>query len=146
MKFNSTTITVIFSVAIIVGLGFFIAFAPKKGASTTGVELIPFAKCLADSGTKFYGAFWCPHCKATKAMFGQAAEFLTYIECSTADTQGQTQICIDNNIKHYPTWVFPDGTIKEGELTLQELSDQTKCPMTISVASTTFSSATSSIK
>jgi glutaredoxin len=94
-----------------------------------GVRLLPFAQCIKQSGTTFYGAFWCPHCAATKKMFGSAQKELPYVECSTPDTQHQTQICIDKKIEGYPTWVFPDGSRKTGELTLDELSTQTKCPL-----------------
>ena len=51
-------------------------------------KLEPFAQCLKDSGTIFYGAFWCPHCQRTKAMFGSAAKLLPYVECSTPDGKG----------------------------------------------------------
>ena len=64
-----------------------------------------FAQCISDSGTIFYGAFWCPHCAEQKAFFGKSAEFLPYIECSTPDRSGQTQICIDKEITSYPTWI-----------------------------------------
>src|SRR5258708_5987025 len=69
-----------------------------------------FAKCIASTTTKFYGAFWCPHCHNQKNEFGDAAQYLPYVECSLPDGSGQTQVCIDNNVKNYPTWVFPDGS------------------------------------
>ena len=37
------------------------------------------AQCINNSGAKFYGAFWCPHCQATKAMFGKSAKLLPYV-------------------------------------------------------------------
>ncbi|MBI4019329.1 MAG: hypothetical protein HY364_03680 [Candidatus Aenigmarchaeota archaeon] len=87
-----------------------------------------FAKCIAESGARFYGAFWCPHCADQKAIFGQSAEYLPYIECSTADRSGQTQTCIGANIRRYPTWEFKDGSRIIGEMTLQELGNKTGCP------------------
>lgn len=86
-----------------------------------------FATCLKDKGATFYGAFWCPHCQATKKLFGSSQKFLPYVECSTADGTGQTQACIDKKVSTYPTWVFADGTRLTGELTLQELADKTSC-------------------
>jgi len=86
-----------------------------------------FAQCIKDSGAQFYGAFWCPHCQEQKALFGNAEKNLPYIECSTPDTNGQLQVCIDEKITVYPTWKFKDGTIHEGDMSLQELADQTKC-------------------
>jgi thiol-disulfide isomerase/thioredoxin len=86
-----------------------------------------FAQCINNTGTKFYGAFWCPHCQAAKAMFGKSAKKLPYIECSTADGKGRLPICVEKEIKGYPTWIFPDGSRLSGEQTMQTLSDKTGC-------------------
>jgi thiol-disulfide isomerase/thioredoxin len=88
-----------------------------------------FASCIASSGTKFYGAFWCPHCQAQKAEFGDSARLLPYIECSTPDANGQTQVCISKGIQEYPTWYFPDGSSSTGALSLETLSQKTNCPL-----------------
>jgi len=100
-------------------------------------KLDSFAQCLKDKGVIFYGAFWCPHCQATKRMFGKSEALLPYVECSTPDGQGQTQICKDKNITGYPTWVFPlasttagtnaTSTILTGERTLEELATASGC-------------------
>ena len=62
---------------------------------------------LSESGAKMYGASWCPHCQAQKAMFGASAHRLPYVECSTGG-QGSPQaaICANLGIKIYPTWVI----------------------------------------
>jgi thiol-disulfide isomerase/thioredoxin len=86
------------------------------------------ANCLKEVGVKFYGAFWCPHCQATKAQFGKSAKLLPYIECSTPDSKGQLQICIDNKIVGYPTWEFPKTiTIAKGDT---DKTTQCKTPYT----------------
>ena len=87
------------------------------------------AQCLSEKGAKFYGAFWCPHCQATKALFGKSAKLLPYIECSTPDGKGQLPICSEKGIKGYPTWIFSDGSQLGGEQTLQTLADKTACPL-----------------
>ena len=86
-----------------------------------------FAQCLTDKGVKFYGAFWCPHCQAQKKLFGKSVKKLPYIECSKPDGKSQTQICIDNNIQQYPTWVFVDGTRSTGELSFAQLAEKSQC-------------------
>ena len=97
---------------------------------TSPSKLDPFAQCLKDKGVVFYGAFWCPHCQATKKMFGTAARLLPYVECSTPDGKEQLQICKDKDIKSYPTWTFPNSTTTlTGERTLQELSDASGCAL-----------------
>jgi hypothetical protein len=87
------------------------------------------AKCITQSGTKFYGVFWCPHCADQKTKFGTGAQYLPYIECSLPNGVGQTQVCIDNGIKNYPTWVLKDGTRLVGVQTPQTLAEKTGCPV-----------------
>ncbi len=88
-----------------------------------------FAQCLTEKGAVFYGAFWCPHCQAQKKLFGSSVKLLPYVECSTLDGNGQTQICIDKGVKSYPTWEFADGSRLNGEIPLSELSEKTSCPL-----------------
>ena len=101
-----------------------------------------FAKCIAASGAKFYGAFWCPHCAAQKQEFGTSEQFLPYIECSLPDESGQTQICIDNNIQSYPTWVFPDGTRLTGTTALDVLAQKTGCALPGATSTPALASST----
>jgi uncharacterized membrane protein/thiol-disulfide isomerase/thioredoxin len=90
----------------------------------------PLAVALADHlsqrGVKFYGASWCPHCQAQKALFGVAARRLPYIECSP-EGQGKPQSaeCKAANIESYPTWVFPDNKRVAETLSLKQLADAT---------------------
>ena len=122
-------------VLIIAGIGssFFFSSQPNK--------LDAVAQCIKSKGIVFYGAFWCPHCQRTKALFGASAKLLPYVECSTADGQGQTQICIDKKISSYPTWIRPDGAILNGEHTLDEWAAFSGC--TLTGQKTAFSSASS---
>lgn len=92
-------------------------------------KLDDFAKCLKDKGAVFYGAFWCPHCQDQKELFKNSEKYIPYVECSTPDSNSQLKVCSDQKIQVYPTWKFSDGTTKEGELTLQELSDKTGCQL-----------------
>ena len=91
--------------------------------SGTGGKYDAFASCIAESGTEFYGAFWCPHCQAQKKAFGSSQKLLPYIECSTPDGQGQLEICTEKGIEGYPTWIFPDGERLSGEVELDILSN-----------------------
>jgi hypothetical protein len=88
-----------------------------------------FAQCLKDKGATFYGAFWCSHCQAQKELFGSSVKYLPYVECSTLDSSGQIQECIDKKIEGYPTWEFADGSRLTGEIPLQQLADKTSCPL-----------------
>jgi hypothetical protein len=87
-----------------------------------------FAQCLTEKGATFYGAFWCPHCNDQKKLFGSSRGLLPYVECSTPDGNGTTQICKDKNISGYPTWEFADGSRPfSGKATLEQLAEQTGC-------------------
>lgn len=103
-------------------------FSIKESAVPEG-KYSELAQCIEESGAKFYGAFWCPHCADQKALFGDASTLLPYVECSTPDKQGQTQECIDANIQSYPTWEFEEGRRVGGTLTPEQLSQETNCPL-----------------
>ncbi|MDX2239871.1 MAG: vitamin K epoxide reductase family protein [Leptolyngbyaceae cyanobacterium bins.302] len=91
--------------------------------TTSGEAEIALAKHLAQTGAKFYGAWWCPHCHDQKQLFGkEAAQSLPYIECSTADGSGQTQICQDQKIEGYPTWEINGQRLQSGTKSLEELA------------------------
>ena len=96
MKTKLFILFIVILVLLIGGLGMYINKADKGPSNLTG-----FAQCLKDSGAEFYGAFWCPHCQAQKALFGTAKQSLPYIECSNPDNT-QTQICKDKKIESYP--------------------------------------------
>lgn len=95
--------------------------------SQQSTKLDGFASCIKESGATFYGAFWCPHCQAQKAMFKKSARLLPYVECSESDGRTQTKACDEQGVKSYPTWRFKDGSVEEGTLTLEELSGRTGC-------------------
>lgn len=118
-KLIALGVVVLFAAA---GLMAWSANAPK-GPS----ELDGFAQCLSDSGAVFYGAFWCPHCKEQKKMFGSSERLMPYVECSTADGRAQTPICAERGIESYPTWVFADGATSTGTLSLETLAARTGC-------------------
>lgn len=92
-------------------------------------KLDTFAQCLDESGTTFYGAFWCQHCQDQKALFGNSAKQLPYVECSTPNAQGQLEVCQEAGITGYPTWEFEGGKRLGGVVSLQTLSEETGCAL-----------------
>lgn len=122
-------IIIVVALALIIG-GFFWL---QTAQHAKFVKVETFAKCIAASEARFYGAFWCPHCQNQKAMFEtlfeSAAKSLPYIECSTPDTNGQLEVCKTEEIKTYPTWKFKDGSVIAGEATMQQLAEKTNCPL-----------------
>lgn len=123
-KINPLTI---FGVIFILAVGGMI-YAQKK-TSPSSDAYTGLAQCIADSGAKFYGAFWCPHCQDQHKMFGTADEYLPYVECSTPDGQGQTAACKEAGVTSYPTWILGDGTVLNGVQTPPQLAEATNCPL-----------------
>lgn len=112
---------VILALALIVGGTWWYQATPGKFDT--------FAQCLDESGATFYGAFWCPRCQEQKELFGKSEKHLPYTECSTPNGQGQLQVCIDADIKGYPTWEFSDGERVTGVVPLEALFGKTGCEL-----------------
>lgn len=114
------------SIAVVVVFGVGLMIWPQIKSNPNQESLDRLATCIADSGAKFYGAFWCSHCNNQKEAFGNSKN-LPYIECSTADGNSQTEECRQAGINGYPTWEFADGERVSGEISLSRLADLTGC-------------------
>ncbi len=127
---KQTIISIVIIAALVIG-GLVILQQKSNKESGKPGQYNALATCLGEAGAKFYGAFWCPHCNNQKKAFGKSEELLPYVECSTPDGKGQTQVCIDNQIQSYPTWIFADGTRLTGEQTPEALAEKTACEATL---------------
>lgn len=85
-----------------------------------------FAKCLTENGAVFYGSSTCGHCKAQKDLFGDAMEFVNYVECNPRAVNSAPEKCIAANIEAYPTWIIGDQKII-GMQRLEQLAEKTPC-------------------
>lgn len=122
MKTQTKFIIFVAVVVLLIGsFGVYYAFKPAPISKLDG-----FAQCINSSGAKFYGAFWCSHCKDQKDIFASSAKYLPYIECADKDNT-QAQVCIDNKIEGYPTWTFKDESRLSGKLELATLAEKTQC-------------------
>ena len=102
--------------------------AADKVETLSGSAEIEFAEYLAANDIKFYGAFWCSHCKEQKALFGAvAASKLLYVECDKNGENSQRQLCKDINIQMFPTWVI-QGKYFPGTKNLKELAELSGYP------------------
>jgi len=98
-------------------------FDPAAGPEDPRLRAL--AVHLQESGAKFYGAYWCPHCEDQKALFAASADRLPYVECTPDGRGGMVALaCATRNISNYPTWII-DGRRYPGVLeprTLARLS------------------------
>jgi len=117
------TMWIVIALAAFISLFIYIkSLPPPNGTYDT------LAKCIANTSTTFYGAAWCPHCLEQKNEFGNAAQYLPYVECSQNPGE-EYPVCVAAGIKDYPTWRFPDGSMLVGAQSLQTLSLKTGCPL-----------------
>lgn len=82
-----------------------------------------FAQCLSDSGATMYGTYWCSHCNAQKADFGEAFKFINYVECSD-----EAELCTEKGVEAFPSWII-DDKIYRGKQSFEKLSELTGCEL-----------------
>lgn len=96
--------------------------APPPITTTSGESEIALAEHLASLDAKKYGAFWCPHCHAQQALFGEEAfEKITYVECDPEGQNAQTATCQAVGVESYPTWEI-NGELYRGVQPLETLA------------------------
>jgi hypothetical protein len=88
-----------------------------------------FAKCLASKQAKMYGLYWCPHCLDQKEMFGKAFQYVPYVECAIKGTRELAPECKAAGAKNFPSWQFAGEPLREGVLSLEDLSGRTGCSL-----------------
>ena len=117
-----TLLTILVVVAAVAG-------AYYLGLRKRTSHLDGFAQCLAAKSAKMYGLYWCTHCAEQKEMFGSAFRYVPYIECGIKGSRNEEPSCIQENVKQFPTWQFPDGSRVQGTLPLTTLSQKTGCTL-----------------
>lgn len=88
-----------------------------------------FASCLAETNTKYYGAFWCPNCQEQSKLFGDSKDLVPYIECAQGGKDAQVQLCLNEGIQSYPTWRFANGKELVGLQSLETIADYSGCSL-----------------
>ena len=95
--------------------------ASIRRASTD--QAISLAGYLRSSGAVFYGAFWCPHCRRQRELFGREAfGALSYVECDPRGIRSKSAACAIDGVDGYPTWKFGNGEVRGGEMELYEIA------------------------
>jgi len=102
-----------------------VVVAVVVAARQTDEDYSEFARCLSEKGAVMYGTYWCSHCKAQKADFGDAFQYINYLECTE-----QNEACIEKGIEGFPTWII-DGRKYPGRQPLSRLSQLTGCELEV---------------
>lgn len=84
------------------GAAFIYAMPAGGGAGFEGA----LARHLREQGAVMYGAHWCPHCAEQKALFGDAAKDVPYVECAADTVNGRPDLCEKAGVKSFPTWIM----------------------------------------
>ncbi|MEA5538641.1 vitamin K epoxide reductase family protein [Limnoraphis robusta Tam1] len=96
---------------------------PYEIATTSGPAELELARHLQQIGAKEYGAYWCPHCKDQKLLFGKEAfAMIDYVECDPKGKNARASLCQEAGITGYPTWEI-NGQFYPGILSLEKLAD-----------------------
>ena len=96
------------------------AACSKKQLDPNSYE-VKLAKYLTEKGAVMYGAYWCPHCTNQKKSFGDAFEYVKYVECDPKGQNANPALCQARGVKGYPTWEI-GGKMYEGEFPLSQLA------------------------
>ena len=102
--------------------------AAVPAAADEQINFGALARCIADSGARFYGAHWCPYCRKQKEYFGGHAGTLPYVECYDGPkSDGMSSKCRNAGVRSFPTWVFADGGRTTGATSPRALAEATGC-------------------
>lgn len=116
-KLNYTVLIGIIIIGLIL-ISIFLYFGKKPESNLDAEQL---AKCLTEKGAAMYGAYWCSHCQNQKKLFGDAFQYIVYVECTENEEK-----CTADGIGGYPTWKI-NGLNYPGEKTFEELKEISGC-------------------
>lgn len=127
-KINKAPIIII-ALIVIAAIAFFM-FSGEK----SNVDAASLAQCASEKNVKMYGSYTCSVCARVKQLFKEDFQYISYVECDPRGENSQTQLCLQKNIEHTPTWILEDeqgNDIKrtEGFLSFKELAEFSGCPL-----------------
>jgi len=82
-----------------------------------GIDAGELARELTADGWVVYGTDQCGWCVRQKEEFGDALEYVTYVNC-----MDNRSACIDAGVQGIPCWASPNGTLNPGYHNLTRLS------------------------
>ncbi|RLG27117.1 hypothetical protein DRN76_00490 [Methanosarcinales archaeon] len=89
-----------------------------RRCSHSCIDTTELVRELSSQGWVIYIINDCEWCNKQKEVFGDAFEYLNYVNCDEDETA-----CVNAKIKKIPCWVSPNGTHYTGYQTLSRLSE-----------------------
>jgi hypothetical protein len=120
-KFSTAILFVILAAIAVLGVFAFVGGEPKQ----VDAAVVELAQCLALKGAIMYGTKTCPYCRSEKLAFGEAFQYIDYVECTETPN-----VCVEAGVEGVPMWAFTDGTRLEGAQGLEGLARAVSCPYT----------------
>lgn len=71
---------------------------------TSEKDYTALAQCLTENGVIMYGSITCTVCAREREVFGDAFAYMTEIECNPRGEHAQTELCLEKEIAHTPTF------------------------------------------
>lgn len=98
-------------------------YVPSRSRRSSSDQAVELARYLQRSGAVMYGAYWCPHCRNQKEIFGKDAwPYVKYVECASQGYGADSAMCLKQGVDGYPEWKFGNGKKGSGELTLDRIA------------------------
>ncbi len=116
--------TLVLIICILVLGALAVIFFQSKRESVVSIKYDSFAQCLASRNLTMYGAVWCSHCRAQKALFRESFKYVLYVECTETP-----DLCVAKGVTGYPTWIDQNGAKYTGEQSLEKLSQISNCEL-----------------
>ena len=112
------------AVVVVLGASLAPTFSSSSTQQETAADDFPtaLAQHLTATGAMMYGAYWCPHCEDQKEWFGEAFDYINYVECDPRGKGGNPRLCEAKGIRGYPTWEI-GGRFYEGAFPLRSLAE-----------------------
>jgi Zn ribbon nucleic-acid-binding protein len=101
-----------------------VVYVPARIQRESSQQAIALAKYLQKENISMAGAYWCPHCRRQRELFGKEAwAIIPYRECASQGYQHQN---CPSQVSGYPTWLKGrrGEVVASGELPLAVLAEK----------------------
>jgi len=122
--FSFRKVIIVVLIVAAFGAAYYLGVRKRTGRLDT------FAQCVARSGTRMYGLYWCTHCADQKELFGSSFQYIPYVECGIkGQARGEIEQCKAEGVIEFPTWDFLGKEKITGVKSLPEIAEKTGCSL-----------------